>query len=960
MPKRFARAQRESGCSARRVARSRRASVGGRNSVPARDRAADRRVAEWLSLGDLKKFVAVFFVRQHRYLLIVFMITHQTSTRRTGPPRRRMQFEAKVRWRNMVVTAYRMTGTLLVLLLAIPASAGTFQRAERNGVRDVYSVVLADDVAEDLMKPPRGLPRVGEVAQSLARTYGGSVRRTWEYSVQGFVVTMTEARARKLAQDPRVKSVEQDVRISADVPVCRAATAWTAPTPSQPASPQTTNCSNPDPALKQCSGNWGLDRSDQPNLPLNNSYSFTQNGTNVNVYVLDYGVRGSHQEFRKGATTESRVTAGIDVRDSGDPARSTSPGANSDCHGHGTHVAAIIGGLSFGIAKDVKIHPVRIGSCAEPKVSFYLTSLASGLEEISKEVKSKRDAGETWPAVINFSGGNFTGAWMGRDDIAGPLTKLLAANVVVVQSAGNHEPAITSTSAKWKDACDYTFGGLYPDVVVVGGSDYEDGRWTKSGCTSEVECGSIGGSCVDLWAPAKDVLSAWYTADNHACTMSGTSMAAPHVTGVIAAYLGANPKATIAEVQKALRSRGSWGRLQASTASASYIGPDSDNVLLQSGVTSLGDNIAPVAAFTATCPGLQCVFDASASADEDADPLTYAWRFHDGSTATGVKPRRDFSESGDGWAVLEASDGVATDHLRVQLKVGTDKPPVAAFPAPSCTTAGACTFDSSSSQDDGTITARKWSFGDGQTSTVAAPKHTYAKGGTYSVELTVTDNAGQTGTVARSVTVEKAVANAPSSVTAVATGTTVTITWQTASGTDGYRVERKVSSLPWEQVVVVEGANTTSATDTPTTSSGVVLYRVLGRAGSVFSETGVPDIAWVGNFTGPVIGAPGPDGSLANTTKIRAVHLTELRSAVNTLWSIAGQATPIYSTSEVTAEEIREKIGIDETHWTQLLEKLNHALTTAGVPKNVSFETTPTADAKILRTQVDNLRDGFK
>ncbi|HJQ35805.1 MAG TPA: PKD domain-containing protein [Thermoanaerobaculia bacterium] len=829
------------------------------------------------------------------------------------------------------------------------ALAGIFRSAPKNGVPELYNIVLADAVAGRPAEPSRGLPAVADVAHSLARAHGGTVKRVWAHALQGFSAELSEARARKLAEDPRVKSVEQDIWVSADVPACRAATIWNAPAPPQsPSSPQSTNCPNPDPSQDVCEGNWGLDRSDQQDLPLNNTFSFANQGTTAQVYVLDYGVRGSHQEFRRGST--SRVTAGFDARPDGDPGRTSSPGANNDCHGHGTHVAAIIGGLSFGISKNVNIHPVRVASCAEPAVSIYISNIVTGLNWIASDVSAHRTATEPWPAVVNYSGGNFEGAWRDRQDVAEAMAGVLGQRIVVVQSAGNHEPQIPSAGATWKDACDFTFGQRFPDVIVVGGTNYADGRWTKPGCTATVECGSIGGSCVDIWAPAQDIISAWYSGDTHACTLSGTSMAAPHVTGVVAAFLSANPTATIAEVQSALRSRGTWGRLQTNPAHAGFIGPDSDNVLLRSDVVSMGTNAAPATSFTVQCPGLQCLFDASTSTDENRDTLSYAWRFHDGSTATGINNRHDFTAAGDGWAVAEVSDGQATDHLRVRFTVGSDKPPVASFPQPSCSDL-ACTFDSSGSTDNQGIASRSWAFGDGSSSSAVAPSYTYAASGTYVVALTVTDNLGQTGTATRNVTVTQNAPLAPASVSAAAAGGTVTISWPASARSDGYRVERKVSSNQWQQVTVVEGGNMTSARDTPSAIGGVVVYRVFARSGETFSSPSASDVAWVGTFSDPVVAS-------GFTVPVRAEHIAELRAAVNTLWSIAEQSAPLYPASELTASLIRYA-PIASEHTATLAARLNAALQAAGVSKTVTFPTPPRAGEPILRSHITILRAGF-
>lgn len=638
---------------------------------------------------------------------------------------------------------------LALLVIAAPAFAGVFKPAAKNGVKNTYIVLLAKDAAGSPGKAKPNLPKVAEVAQVLGRTHRGRVTEVWEHALQGFVMEMPEARARHLARDRRVLSVEQDFVVSRDLVVstnvarCKPPTPnnpwWTdvRPLPSNTDSPQVLTCPDPDPSPDQepgppiCQDNWGLDRIDHQAGPaLDERFSFAKNGTLVHVYVMDTGIRSTHREFQD-ANGVTRVSGGADLL-SGSPVPGNSTNTD-DCEGHGTHVAGIIAGRTFGVAKNAILHPVRVTSCdTDTDDAVHASRFVSGLNWIAAQTPR--------PAVVNWSGGNkpyFVQSAAIQSAVAG----LLNANIVLVQAAGNN-----SSPGPPNDACLYTFGEIDPRVIVVGGTTFEDGRVTTSN----------GGSCVDIWAPADYVISSFRYSDNTACSVSGTSMAAPHVTGVVAAYLESNPNATIAEVDQALRSRGQWGVLQTGPLHDNYIGAHSDNVLLYSDIRAvIPSDTAPVAAFSSSCPGRQCTFNASASTD-DLGITSYTWSFGDGSVITGSSPtvQHVYNSISNRTVVLKVTDATGkTDHLAKPISVtNNNMPPTASFTA-SCSNL-TCTFDSSASTDDQGIVSRTWTFGDGASATVtgATVSHPYAGPGAFTVALTVSDLANQTGGTQQTVT----------------------------------------------------------------------------------------------------------------------------------------------------------------------------------------------------------------
>ncbi len=565
---------------------------------------------------------------------------------------------------------------IALLLNTLPAAAKGFKPAPGRGVPDVYTVVLIEGVASKPHGPQRDLPTVAQVAQELGRAHGGRVEEVWEHALQGFVIRMPEARARKLAEDPRVLVVEQDFSFSAPVGDCYYGTpvSNTRPLPSSTSSPQVLSCSDPDPLHDSsptgpplCVDNWGIDRMDQLNVARDNRYYFSNNGRNaattVHIYVMDTGIRRTHREFQD-ANGASRVIGGADARTN--PVDDSVTADTGDCYGHGTHVAGIIGGRTYGVAKDAILHSVRLIGCpGQPTPDPFVTTVARALDWISSHAQL--------PAVINWSGGNSL-ATVANETLGTAVQGVLNQGIVLVQAAGNQSPDYDPAQpALLRDACDWSFGGKYPGVIVAGGMDEYDGRWTRRPAldaddfrycpNSSGDCGSNAGACIDIWAPASHVISTNMNGDNLACRLSGTSMAAPHVAGVVAVYLEDHPNATISEVEQALRSRGTWNALKAGANDPNSIGPASDNVVVFSDTLLLGSDLPPVATYTVACQGRTCDFNATSSTD-DFGITSYLWNFGDGSNGSGSVVQHVFPSSFNGRVTLTATDGLNhADHF---------------------------------------------------------------------------------------------------------------------------------------------------------------------------------------------------------------------------------------------------------------------------------------------------------
>ncbi|MFE8936160.1 S8 family peptidase [Streptomyces sp. NPDC007872] len=263
---------------------------------------------------------------------------------------------------------------------------------------------------------------------------------------------------------------------------------------------------------------WGLDRVDQRDLPVDKSYAYSTTASNVNAYIVDTGIRMSHRDFG------GRAVSGYDFIDNDSNA--------SDCQGHGTHVAGTVGGGSYGVAKGVKLIGVRVLNCQGTSGDTWAPVLA-GIDWVTKNAAK--------PAVANMSiGGGKT------QSVNDAVAASIASGVTWVVAAGNNNA----------DSCSYSPSST-PSAITVGATNSRDARatgWSNGQ-------GSNYGSCLDIFAPGDSIVSTSNSGDTASQSMSGTSMASPHVAGAAALLLAANPTWTPAQVRDKLVADATSGKV---------------------------------------------------------------------------------------------------------------------------------------------------------------------------------------------------------------------------------------------------------------------------------------------------------------------------------------------------------------------------------------------------------------
>lgn len=378
-------------------------------------------------------------------------------------------------------------------LSPIANPAPTPKSATPVGVTSAAALAMSPDMnAMAVVAEPAPDPTVVATATALTSTYGGTFSTTWSFAIKGFYLSSTDPQAIAMSQDSRVAFVVQDGAIAVGTP----------DTDPIGMTPDPASFLNPQP-----NASWGLDRIGQRSLPLDEQYAYQNDGTGVNAYVIDTGILPTHWEF------QGRASALYDAVDR--------EGNAIDCNGHGSHVAGIIGGQTFGVAKHVRLLGVRVLNCQG--VGAW-SDVIDGVNFVTWHIGQPAQQG--FPAVANMSLGGGTNR---AADAA--VRNSIRAGVTYVVAAGNGN----------SDAANYSPAGV-SEAITVGATNQLDARAEFSNY----------GPALDLFAPGVSIPSAWIGGDLMIATATGTSMASPHVAGVVALYLQNHKTASPASVRSAV------------------------------------------------------------------------------------------------------------------------------------------------------------------------------------------------------------------------------------------------------------------------------------------------------------------------------------------------------------------------------------------------------------------------
>jgi subtilisin family serine protease len=564
-----------------------------------------------------------------------------------------------------------------------------------DGAHDVidghYIVLLSRQPA---IRSLQAEAELESITAEVGQRAGARVSHIYRHVLSGFAAELTDGQVEALRKDPRVLAIHPDVMVY--------------------------------PTLEdgiQENPPWGLDRVDQRTNDLDGLYTYSTTGKGVFAYIIDSGIRYSHNEFG------DRALLGYDFvleenPDNTDPTQ----GPGEDCRGHGTHVAGTVGGSTYGVAKDVKLVSVRIFGC---------TGGSPGSRTIAAVEWVTANASDF--AVVNMSLG---GSRSGLDMLIDAVENSIATGLHYAVSAGNGDT----------DACTRSPAAA-PNALTVGAIEEGDSRAAFSNY----------GSCVDVYAPGALVQSAWHESDDDERFASGTSMSAPHVAGVTALHLENHPGATPAEVFQ------------------SVIQNASENVVSEvpSGTTDLlYSHLEPVDFESPPPPVL--ILEATGERRQGSNTVWLEWEPADALhvtitrngevIASGYRSYPTYYDNIGGGGphatyVHQICEVLRPDHCSEPVTTifgngggddgGDPDPPPGDGPTASfeysCGNSPTCQFTDSSTEGEATIVSRLWVTGS-QTASGSQISFSFGTPGDHLVTLTVTDADDESDQTSKTIT----------------------------------------------------------------------------------------------------------------------------------------------------------------------------------------------------------------